>query len=169
MGTIKEVFRSPIVKIKLKVNIFQAACLSILLYGCESWMVTEAQERSLNSFATNCYRVMLNIRRQDRITNGDLQTNRERNRQGNRATHTTNPEKAIKVCWPLLEEDRERADQQIRSLHASVKSQHERPRESEDDLCRVHRPPNQQRRAALGWRDTENCKRLMEESRRGRL
>jgi hypothetical protein len=44
---------------------------------------------------------------------------------------------------------------------------HERPRESEDDLCRVHRPSNQQRRAVLGWRDTEDGKRpeLMEESR----
>ncbi len=71
----------------------------------------------------------------------------------------------------MLEEDRERADQQIRSLHSSAKSRHERPRESEDDLCRVHRPSNQQRRAALGWRDTENDNRpeLMEASGCGRL
>jgi hypothetical protein len=68
----KDVFRSPIVKTKLKVNIFQVACLSILLYGCESWMITEAQERSLNSFTTNCYRVMLNIKRLDRVTNSEI-------------------------------------------------------------------------------------------------
>ncbi len=35
-------------------------------------MITEAQERSLNSFATNCYRVMLNIKRLDRVTNSEI-------------------------------------------------------------------------------------------------
>ena len=36
----KDIFRSKNLPIKLKKNILQAACLSILLYGCESWIIT---------------------------------------------------------------------------------------------------------------------------------
>ncbi|RXN37862.1 endonuclease-reverse transcriptase [Labeo rohita] len=65
----KDIFRSNTLPIRLKTNIFQAACLSILLYGCESWILTEKLKQCLNSFATNCYRVMLNIKRLDRVSN----------------------------------------------------------------------------------------------------
>ena len=66
---------------QIRVNIFckricfksaAAAVLAILLYGCESWILTENLEKSLNSFATNCYRIMLNIRRLDKKRNEDI-------------------------------------------------------------------------------------------------
>ncbi|KAL0159315.1 hypothetical protein M9458_043040, partial [Cirrhinus mrigala] len=68
----KDIFRSNTLPIRLKTNIFQAACLSILLYGCESWILTEKLKQCLNSFATNCYRVMLNIKRLDRVSNVEI-------------------------------------------------------------------------------------------------
>ena len=43
-----------------------------LLLFCESWIITEKLKQSLNSFATNCYRVMLNIKRLDRISNAEI-------------------------------------------------------------------------------------------------
>jgi hypothetical protein len=77
-------------------------------------------------------------------------------------------ENFFKVCWTLLEEDRERVDQEISSLLTFAKSWYERPRKTEEDLRRIHRQSNQQRRAALGSRDADYGKKPvhMEESRR---
>ena len=55
------------IPIKLKMNIFEASVLSILLYGCETWTITPQLEQRINSFATNCYRQMLDIKREDKI------------------------------------------------------------------------------------------------------
>ena len=68
----KDVFRSTTIPIHLKVNIWKAACLSILLYGCESWIISKKLENSLNSFATSCYRVMLNVKRLDKVSNNKI-------------------------------------------------------------------------------------------------
>ena len=51
---------------------FSTSCLSILLYGCESWVITQQLEQMLDSFATNCYRVMLSLKRSDRVSNSDI-------------------------------------------------------------------------------------------------
>ena len=65
----KDVFRSKSVPTGLKVNIFEAACVSILLYGCESWIIDKKLNNTLNSFTTNCYRIMLGIKRIDKVSN----------------------------------------------------------------------------------------------------
>jgi hypothetical protein len=65
----KDVFRSKSVPIKLKIQIFEAACVSILLYGCESWIINQKLNNALNSFKTNCYRIMLCIKRIDEVSN----------------------------------------------------------------------------------------------------
>ncbi|GAA6077073.1 uncharacterized protein LOC118408508 [Tachysurus ichikawai] len=54
----KDIYRSKNLPIGLKTNMFQVVCLPILLYGCESWIITQKLKQSLNSFATNCYRVV---------------------------------------------------------------------------------------------------------------
>ena len=59
---------------KLPINIFQSACLSILLYGCESWIIDKKLEQSLNSYSTSCFRIMLNIKRLDKISNEEIYT-----------------------------------------------------------------------------------------------
>ena len=65
----KDVFCSKSLPIRLKTNIFEAACISILLYGCESWVINQKMSNTLNSFATNCYRIMLGIKKLDKISN----------------------------------------------------------------------------------------------------
>ena len=43
--------------------------MTILLYGCESWVLSQDMESKINSFATSCYRIMLYIKRKDRVSN----------------------------------------------------------------------------------------------------
>ena len=65
--SMEKIWTAKHVKIELKINIFEASVLSILLYGCESWIITPQIEQKVNSFATECYRRMLNIKRLDHI------------------------------------------------------------------------------------------------------
>ena len=46
-----------------------ATCVTILLFGCESWVISQDMENKINAFATSCYRVMLNIKRIDHVLN----------------------------------------------------------------------------------------------------
>ena len=62
------IWRSNNLSLHLKLRLFDSLILSILLYGAESWTLTIIKNQ-LNSFATSCYRVMLNIKRTDRIRN----------------------------------------------------------------------------------------------------
>lgn len=50
-------------------KLFDSLILSVLLYGCETWTLTRRTEDLINSFATPCYRIILNIRRIGRVTN----------------------------------------------------------------------------------------------------
>jgi len=61
--------RSKAVPTNLKVNLFKATCLSILLYACEGWPLSKKFEVKLNSYATSCYRIMLGIKRLGFISN----------------------------------------------------------------------------------------------------
>lgn len=65
----KNIWQSDDIPIDLKVRIFHSTCLSILLYGSEAWVLTEAMTRRIDSFATSCYRYMLKIKRIDKIRN----------------------------------------------------------------------------------------------------
>jgi len=59
--------------IKLKITLFDAACISILLYGCESWVLTKKQLARLDIFARTCYRSILGIRQSEaHMTNDEL-------------------------------------------------------------------------------------------------
>ena len=37
----KSILRSLKVKLNFKIHLFKAACISILLYGCDTWILTE--------------------------------------------------------------------------------------------------------------------------------
>ena len=70
---LKPILRASRPSIEFKMRLFNAACISILLYGCESWVLTETLKKKLDVFARNCYRIMLNIRQaDDHITNDEL-------------------------------------------------------------------------------------------------
>ena len=52
-----------------KVKLLNTTCVTTLLYGCESWVISQDMENKINAFATSCYRVMLNIKRIDHVLN----------------------------------------------------------------------------------------------------
>lgn len=57
--------------VKIKLRLFNAACLSILLYGCETWILTAQQSAKLDIFARTCYRIMLGIRQSETHTTNE--------------------------------------------------------------------------------------------------
>jgi hypothetical protein len=68
----EKLWKSPVVDVRTKVRILQASVISILLYGSETWLIPKQQMDSLDSFARSCYRIMLNIKRLDHVTNDDI-------------------------------------------------------------------------------------------------
>ena len=69
---LEKIWNSKTTSIELKIKIFQASSLSILLYGSETWVLDQRQLNQLDSFATNCYRQMLGINRLDKISNAEI-------------------------------------------------------------------------------------------------
>ena len=69
---LEHIWRSTIIPVDMKVRLFNTTCVTVLLYGCESWVLTSDMENKINSFATSCYRVMLNIKRIDHVPNSRI-------------------------------------------------------------------------------------------------
>ena len=65
-------WRSSVLPISTKVKLFNTTCVTILLYGCESWVLSQDMVSKTNAFATSCYRIMLGIKRQDHVSNTDV-------------------------------------------------------------------------------------------------
>jgi hypothetical protein len=42
-----------------KFRLYNAACISILLYGCESWVLTEKDRKKLDVFHRTCLRIIM--------------------------------------------------------------------------------------------------------------
>ena len=66
---LEQLWKSPHISITTKVKLFNTTCVTILLYGCESWVISQDMENKINAFATSYYRVMLNIKRIDHVLN----------------------------------------------------------------------------------------------------
>ena len=66
---LEQLWKSPHISFTTKVKLFNTTCVTILLYSCESWVISQDMENKLNAFATSCYRVMLNIKRIDHVLN----------------------------------------------------------------------------------------------------
>ena len=65
----ERLWRSPTVPLKLKIDIFKTTCLSVLLYGSETWVISKEMELKLNAFQTRCLGIILGIKRLDRVYN----------------------------------------------------------------------------------------------------
>ena len=76
---LNKVWRSEAITLKLKLRLFDSLILSILMYGAEAWSLTQRMKKQLNAFGTSCYRVMLGIRRTDRVTNARVLQQTQRN------------------------------------------------------------------------------------------
>jgi hypothetical protein len=69
---LSNIWKSKTTPVHLKINIFKASCLSILLYGSETWVLTQKLRNELDSFATNCYRYILGVKRLDKVSNNEI-------------------------------------------------------------------------------------------------
>ena len=72
---LKDILRSHTGKIsnETKFRLFNAACISVLLYGCESWVLLGPQIKKLDVFHRTCLRIMLGIRQSEtHMTNEEL-------------------------------------------------------------------------------------------------
>ena len=59
--------------VKIKIRLFNAECISILLYGCETWALNASQSVKLDVLARTCYRMILGIRQSEaHVTNNEL-------------------------------------------------------------------------------------------------
>jgi exonuclease III len=76
VGALKNFFKNKHVSLKAKFQIFQAIPINTVLWGCESWAMSEIISRKLQVFYHKSIRKILNINmfevEQDRITNQDL-------------------------------------------------------------------------------------------------
>ena len=69
---LERLWRCPNISISTNIKLFNTTCVTVLLYGCESWVLSKAMESEINAFDTSCYRIMLNIKRIDRASNAKI-------------------------------------------------------------------------------------------------
>jgi hypothetical protein len=63
------IWKNKNIRIKTKLNIFNSNVKAVLLYGCETWKVTNSITQKLQSFINRCLRRILNVRWPDVISN----------------------------------------------------------------------------------------------------
>ena len=87
---LKSIFRSQKVKLNFKIRLFKAACISIFLYGCKIWILTETLIEKIDIYAGTCYRIMLGIKQTKACTNlmAKFHSSR-RSASGNLSSHVT--------------------------------------------------------------------------------
>ncbi len=69
---IRPILLSPKPSISFKMRLFNAACISILLYGCESWVLTPTFIKTLDILAQKRYHFILSSRWDAKLKNVDL-------------------------------------------------------------------------------------------------
>ena len=69
---LERLWKSPPIPISTKVKLFNTTCITVLLYSCESWVISKDMENEINSFRTSYYRIMLNIKRIDKVPNATI-------------------------------------------------------------------------------------------------
>ena len=76
---LKPIWNSTTLSKKSKLRIFNSNIKSVLLYGSETWRVTDKLSKKLQTFVNKCLRQILKIRWPEIISNKDLwqQTNQE--------------------------------------------------------------------------------------------
>lgn len=72
-----KIFESNNISLGLRKRMLKTLVWSILLYGCETWCISEKDLKKLEAFEMWCYRRMLRISWQDHITNEEVLTRME--------------------------------------------------------------------------------------------
>ena len=69
MAGFKTIWNSRYISTQTKISIIKTCVMSVLLYACETWTLRKKDKDSLLAFEMKCYRRILHIRWQQRITN----------------------------------------------------------------------------------------------------
>jgi hypothetical protein len=65
-------FCQRVIQLSTRIVVFTVMVLSVLLYGCESWALTEQQLERLEVFHRGCLRQILGIRRRDHVSDAEV-------------------------------------------------------------------------------------------------
>ena len=57
-GTMYHIWDSKILSLEVKLQLYDSAVLSVLVYGCEAWCLVESMMRSLNGWNSRCLNLM---------------------------------------------------------------------------------------------------------------
>ena len=68
----KKVFRSANLSKATKMRVFQTLVMSVLLYGAETWTITQKDLKKLRTFHLKCLRDILGVTRWDKIRNENI-------------------------------------------------------------------------------------------------
>ena len=68
----EKVWKSRSIEIETKKRVLETCVFSILLYGCEAWVVTKETEQRIMAFERKCYRKLLRIGWTQKVKNIDL-------------------------------------------------------------------------------------------------
>ncbi|XP_038064918.1 uncharacterized protein LOC119735291 [Patiria miniata] len=71
---LEQLWRSPSLPIITKMKLFNTTCITVLLYRCETWVISKDMESKINAIVTSCYRIMLSIKRTDNVPNATIYT-----------------------------------------------------------------------------------------------
>ena len=61
MTNLDSIFKSRDVTLPTKVRLVKAMVFPVVMYGCESWTVTKAEQRRLDAFEVCCWRRLLRV------------------------------------------------------------------------------------------------------------
>lgn len=67
-----KVWKSGNLELRVKLNLYKSLVMSILLYGSETWRLTVAQTRKLNTFQNKCLKIIMKIFWPLKISNEEL-------------------------------------------------------------------------------------------------
>ena len=63
------IWKSRSISLRTKIHLYKSLILSIILYGCETWILNETLEKIINAFESKSYRRILGISYRERKTN----------------------------------------------------------------------------------------------------
>jgi len=72
MAGFKKVWNSMYIRVRTKLSIIRSCVISVLLYTCETWTLRKRDIGSLMAFEMKCYRRILHIHWQQKITNVEI-------------------------------------------------------------------------------------------------
>ena len=69
---LQKVWKASKISLRTKLRLFNSNVKSVLLYGCETWKITDSTLKRVQTFINGCLRKLLKIKWQDRVKNKEV-------------------------------------------------------------------------------------------------